>query len=174
MEKKSALDIANLFVGLSNSLPDSSIDNLKLNKLCYYAQGWALAKLGEPLFDEDIQAWNYGPVIPSVYHTYKVCGKNPIGQARDVFDENKLPAEELQILIDVYVTYGKYTSYELVQMTHRQDGPWDQVYQEKQNRIITKDSMRKYFSESSELNSFVPHVTEQNTIDYTRLDNAAV
>ena len=174
MAKNSAMDIANLFVSLSNSLPDGSIDNLKLNKLCFYAQGWALAILGEPLFDEDIQAWEYGPVVPSVYHTYKVCGKNQIGQAQDTFDEKNLTSDELQLLTDVYSTYGKYTSYQLVTMTHQQNGPWDQVYEEKQNRVISKESMKSFFSMSDELNHFVPRITEQNTIDYTGCVDAAV
>ena len=62
--KYRALDIANIYIGLANGLPNDNIDNFKVNKLCYYAQGWSLAKLGYPLFDDEIEAWQYGPVIP--------------------------------------------------------------------------------------------------------------
>ncbi len=40
---------------------------MKLHKLLYYAAGWHLGFTGEPLFDEDIEAWQYGPVVPSIY-----------------------------------------------------------------------------------------------------------
>lgn len=36
------------------------------HKLLYYAQAWNLAWDGEPLFDEEIQAWEQGPVLPDV------------------------------------------------------------------------------------------------------------
>lgn len=74
MRSFKALDIANLYIDLANSIPGDYIDNLKLNKICYYAQAWCCVKLGHPLFDDEIQAWDYGPLIPDVYHTYKICG----------------------------------------------------------------------------------------------------
>lgn len=36
-----------------NTMPDNSIDNLKLNKILYFAQGWSLVKLDLPLFQDD-------------------------------------------------------------------------------------------------------------------------
>ena len=51
------------------------ITNLKLQKFAYFAQGWALARLDHPLFNEEIQAWTYGPVIPYLYaQAKKYCG----------------------------------------------------------------------------------------------------
>ena len=53
--------IANFF------LWQEQITQMKLHKLLYYAAGWHLGFTGEPLFDEDIEAWQYGPVVPSIY-----------------------------------------------------------------------------------------------------------
>lgn len=69
---------AKFFIMLANQRDDDFITNLKLNKLLYYAQGAYLARTGRPLFNEQIEAWAYGPVVPSIYRKYKVCGKNPI------------------------------------------------------------------------------------------------
>ena len=47
---------------------EPDISNLKLLKLLYYAQGTFLALYGRPLFNESIEAWLHGPVVPDVYH----------------------------------------------------------------------------------------------------------
>lgn len=161
-----ALEIANFYVQLANNLPETDITNLKLNKLCYYAQGWSLVKLGKPLFSDEIQAWDYGPVIPDVYHTFKVCGKNPIAEPSESFDESRLSSEEISLLIDVYTSYGKYTPGELITMTHKRGGPWDRVYKEHGNEPISLKLIGEYFSANNELQAFVPHITDENTITY--------
>lgn len=39
---------------------------MKLQRLCYYAQAWALVWDDAPLFKEDFQAWATGPVCPEI------------------------------------------------------------------------------------------------------------
>lgn len=46
------------------------LTNMKINKLLYFAQGHYLREYGEPLFDDGIEAWDHGPVIPAVYSAY--------------------------------------------------------------------------------------------------------
>lgn len=158
-----AMDIASFFIQLANSLPNDHIDNLKLNKLCYYAQGWSIARFGRPLFNDEIQAWDYGPVIPEVYRAYKPCGKNPIQDANQPFDEKRLSSDDLTLLTDVYIEYGKYTSSALITLTHEKSSPWDQVYVPGENRIITPEIIGDYFSNHLEMHSFVINSTPHNT-----------
>lgn len=148
-----AIDIANFFIQLSNSISDDSVDNMKINKMLYYAQGFSLAKLGRALFDEDIQAWDYGPVIPEVYRAFKCCGSKAIGEPTSEFDESKLKSDELNLLIDVFSAYGRYTGWALKEMTHVKGGPWDRVYEPGKNRVIDTESMRAYF-ENIQLETF--------------------
>ena len=49
------------------------LTNMKLNKLLYFSQGHYLKKYGRPLFNNVIEAWGHGPVVPEVYSTYKEC-----------------------------------------------------------------------------------------------------
>ena len=63
----SPLDIAKWFINATDRDSGDAITHLKVQKLVYYAQGWAMAYLGSPLFEEDIQAWAHGPVVPSVW-----------------------------------------------------------------------------------------------------------
>ncbi len=146
-----ANEIASLFIQLANGLPNNHIDNLKLNKLCYYAQGWHLARYDKPLFQEDIQAWDYGPVIPEVYRTYKACGGSPIQEPVEEFDESNLSAEALAVLTDVYMNYGRFTSAALIDMTHRPGTPWERVYEPQMNHVISTNSMRDYFVSCREM-----------------------
>ena len=154
MIKYKALDIASLFIQLATNLPNNHIDNLKLNKLCYYAQGWSLARFGEPLFSDEIQAWQFGPVIPNVYNAYKGYGSDSIDKAISMFDERELGSEELEVITDVYINYGKYSSAGLIDLTHIKGSPWEQVYVPKQNNIITPDLMKAYFINSNEMQTF--------------------
>jgi uncharacterized phage-associated protein len=55
-------DVAAFFVQMANLSADDQMTNLKLNKLLYYAQGASLARTGNTLFNDSIEAWPYGPV----------------------------------------------------------------------------------------------------------------
>ena len=143
--KYSAVDIANYFVALYKH-DEEHPTNLKLNKLVYYAQGHSLARFGRSLFDESIEAWDYGPVVPSVYAEYK---KNARRGIRTV--SRPLPSfdpEDEALLLDVARCYGKYTGSELTNLTHRQGTPWREVYVEgKKFTPISLEAIKSYFSE---------------------------
>jgi len=75
----SAHVIADVFLNLSRPDPGDTISNLKLQKLLYYAQGLHLAIYrGAPLFEEQLLAWNYGPVVECVYSRFKEYGPNSL------------------------------------------------------------------------------------------------
>ncbi|WP_244264119.1 Panacea domain-containing protein [Alloscardovia omnicolens] len=62
-----ALDVANTFIARHPSL---FLSNLSLNKLVYFAQVESLRQTGKPLYDSEIQAQQYGPVVPEVYYAF--------------------------------------------------------------------------------------------------------
>ena len=51
---------------------------LQVIKMVYIAHGYSLAILGEPLVEEAVEAWRYGPVLPSVYYAAKRYGGDGI------------------------------------------------------------------------------------------------
>lgn len=141
-------DAANFFIYVSNQDDDENfITNLKLNKLLYYAQGCHLTRTGKPLFNSDIEAWTYGPVVSEIYKKYKVCGKEAIRNADDDFNPADIDEEELETLLDVMREYGKYTGSALITMTHKADTPWS-IARASAETIISEDSMRKYFEKN--------------------------
>ncbi len=76
----SVIDVANYFLSLVNEDQGEGITNMKMQKLVYYAQGFSLAMLNKPLFEEPIEAWQYGPVVPTLYHAFKKYGNVPLPQ----------------------------------------------------------------------------------------------
>ena len=68
-----AAQVARYFLALTDP-DDNDVSNLKLQKLCYYAQGLCSAMRGAPLFVDRIEAWDHGPVVPTLYHEYKQHG----------------------------------------------------------------------------------------------------
>lgn len=54
------------------------ISNLKLQKILYFVQAEFLVELHAPCFSEEIEAWDFGPVVPEVYHEYKHFGSSNI------------------------------------------------------------------------------------------------
>ncbi|WP_110558686.1 Panacea domain-containing protein [Helicobacter cinaedi] len=47
------------------------LSKLKFQKLLYYAQGYYTALFNKPLFEENIEAWEHGPVVREVYDALK-------------------------------------------------------------------------------------------------------
>lgn len=138
-------DVANYFLAIVNSNNEYGdvISNLKLQKLCYYAQGLYLAINNEPLFENKIEAWQHGPVIPDLYHKYKDC-ENCL-TLDDGVSLDTLSKEIKDFLDRVYAVYGQFSAWKLREMTHNEE-PWKSVYNpEKKHIIITPDSMKKFF-----------------------------
>lgn len=55
---------------------------MKLQKILYFAHGWNLGLGLGPLIDDRVEAWKWGPVIPTVYHEFKKFGTGPINKHR--------------------------------------------------------------------------------------------
>lgn len=135
-----ASDVAKAFLTIDKMTPK------KLQKLCYYAQGWYLALTNEEeLFSEDFQAWIHGPVIPGLYRDYKDNGWDYIPQESD----HDLSEDLMSFVQEVYRVYGQLSGDQLERLSHSET-PWIKARNGKKpwepsNAIILKDSMKQYF-----------------------------
>ena len=102
---------------------------MHLIKLVYLCHGWMLGVHRRPLIHEDVVAWRYGPVVPTVYHMYKSFGGSPIDAARPkpsqqgVFD-----GQQLGLMDAVLNAYQDYSAFDLSAITHQAGTPWHVVY----------------------------------------------
>ena len=160
-----ALAVANYFVELSerDKVP---LHLLGLVKRVYIAHGFSLAITGRPLIDprfDRIEAWKYGPVIPSVYHSFKHNKYDPIkepaviarwsaSEAKEKFDVPKLENEDDKRLVElIWKRYIKLSDRDLVSLTHEPGTPWSMAYIEGENRVIPDERTRDYYEKVMDL-----------------------
>lgn len=137
-----AKQVADFFLQLSDPDVGDFLSNLKIQKLVYYAQGFHLALFDEPLFEEDILAWEHGPVVESLYREYKQFGADPIPQP-DNFDVSVFNPEQIELLQEVNEIYGQFSAWKLRNMTHS-ERPWIETGK---NERISHGIMKEFFKE---------------------------
>src|SRR5690606_18660586 len=94
------------------------------------------------LFRNRIEAWQYGPVIPDLYHATKSYGRNPIplhaiGDSADI----QVSEADQAFLEDVFEKYGHLDGITLSYMTHKAGTPWTQVYHPGMRNIEIPDAL---------------------------------
>ena len=137
--------------GEDDSNPDEmaeGITNLKLQKILYFAQANYLANFGRPLFDDDIEAWQYGPVVSGIYHAFKHFGSGPIDQGEIDSDFSKIANEDQSQMQMLWDTYGRYSALFLFQSSHSHQ-PWKDAFTNKERKVITKESMKSFYGPPS-------------------------
>lgn len=162
-----ALDIAKYVVHLAskefgveikpNAASDKSggITHLKLQKILFLTQVHFLVTTGTLLFEDAIEAWPYGPVIPNVYSEYtaysnklfnesdKNFAKMP-GDASLISDDSKIEIEK------VWNAYKGCDAIDLVRFTHEHP-PWTNAVNS-ETRIITPKSITDFYSDFISVN----------------------
>jgi uncharacterized phage-associated protein len=118
--------VANRFIALANAKRDS-LTPMQILKLVYMAHGWMLGLVGRPLVKEEIEAWQYGPVIPELYNALRRYKSQPVTEPI-VGVDGHLDADELRIIDQVYQIYGHRSGPALSRLTHQPDSPWAKVY----------------------------------------------
>ena len=138
IQMTTALDISNYVLSYCKDNGVNDCSNKKLQKLLYYIQAWSLAFNNTPVFDDQIEAWLHGPVIPQVYHKYKEYGFLSIDFLEDVYVEFL----DKKLIDDILSKYAIYDADFLEMRTHI-ESPWREARQG--DKIITHDMMRRYY-----------------------------
>ncbi|MBR9864893.1 MAG: SocA family protein [Rhodobacteraceae bacterium] len=123
---KSSKTVANEFVRLASEAQES-LTPMQLLKLVYIAHGWMLALYNRPLIRDDVQAWQYGPVIPSLYNKIRRFKSGPVTQVSAEEGET-LDHAEVSIVRQVYEKYGHLSGPALSRLTHADGTPWHITY----------------------------------------------
>ena len=142
------LDVCRYVINYSNK-KDYGISNLKLQKILYFIQAYFL--ISEPsrrCFEEKIEAWDFGPVVPEAYRKYKQFGGTDIPMISKIenVDEDNIISDADKTLINTVVdNFSDYSATDLVTLTHNQS-PWIDAYIPRMNREITPEAIREYFN----------------------------
>ncbi len=132
----------------------TALTQMQVIKLAYIAHGWNLALKEKPLFDDPVQAWDHGPVIPDLYHAFKSFKKKPVTSKAKIFDivDGKLQLTEPsindlddnerafvdQLIRKILSSYGHLTAWQLRDITHMPGTPWHTITQQYEAEIPKK------------------------------------
>lgn len=151
------LDICGYVINYSNKM-NFGISNLKLQKILYFIQAVFLINRDKPCFTEEIEAWDFGPVVPEAYHEFKRYGSLDIPTVtsyyeqsdnwnfeRTTYNDKDIADGDKELINEVINKFSGYAATDLVNITHQQM-PWLDAYVPHMNNIITKESIKEYFS----------------------------
>ena len=156
----SAIAVGNYFL----SIEKAAITHLQLQKLAYLSHGWYLAVCGEPLVDDEApEAWDFGPVFPSLYYEFRDFGRNVISRLGTTFvraagggmkiHEPTVEPGDLNAVgcvRRIWKVYGSFNGGQLSSITHLKGSPWHEIRTSSgriRNPHIPNDLIRKYYKD---------------------------
>jgi uncharacterized phage-associated protein len=114
-----------------------SVTNLALQKLVYFCHVWSLIALGGPLVRHKFEAWEFGPVLPYLYRSFKNYDRAPIvGRATQIDPSDgkqrvvgyDFSFETDSLLREIVEFYSRLRAGDLVELSHVEGGPWHSVW----------------------------------------------
>jgi uncharacterized phage-associated protein len=170
---ESALAVANTFIEIAEE-KGQKLTPLKLLKLVYFAHGWYLAITGKPLINEAVEAWKFGPVVPSLYRAFREYREKPIEDKEytiqyktRTFEAPVIPKGDpnnIRVFLEkIWDVYGKLGAGQLSNLTHESSSPWYQIWEngggkDRKGTDIPDELIKSYFEKKLKKR---PATTEQ-------------
>jgi uncharacterized phage-associated protein len=139
-----AFDVAEYVLEFCEKELSNPITNEQLQKILYYIQGEYIALYGEAIFENIIEAWDVGPVIPDVYCKYSDYLSAPITGIRtnrELFEEDK------ELVAEIAKSKSFIEIDKLTQMI-KNEFPWRCSYERGKKNEIPIEVIRDYFAYS--------------------------
>lgn len=136
-----ALDVSKYIITKCTN-EDKPISNMQLQKILYFIQLDYLKRFDKPIFSDEIEAWQFGPVVPNVYYYFSGFGSMTIPLAFS--DYNISPDDKININKIVEVKRELFP-WDMVKDTHKEGGPWDLIYKNGKGKrnIIPMDLIKE-------------------------------
>jgi uncharacterized phage-associated protein len=158
MPHHSALAVANEFIKLAmrDGYP---LTQMHIQKLVYLAHGWNLAVNGKELVEDEIEAWDFGPVIRKLHDALAIFGAKKIGRLLRWNDDVPSSAErfgpaigefaekEIDVIHEVWKNYKGFEAFKLSALTHAPGGPWSKTYEKGKSKVISNNIIWNNFAD---------------------------
>ncbi len=134
-----------------------NVSNLKLQKLLYFVQAEFLVSENRPCFEEKIEAWAFGPVVPKAYFEYmnnagleipkitkfyEVTSNFEVKEC--IFDETIIAEKDRESIRKVMDYFKDWSAWAMSELTHQQ-APWKDVYEVNKKNEITLEAIKGFF-----------------------------
>lgn len=154
-----AIDVANYLVERWGS--DCPVTIHKLNRLVYLVQAEAIATTGEPLFEDRIEAWQCGLVVPAVIHAFDEQGDAVIAAPTE---HAEVEPEAAHLIDSVAEEYGSLSAFDLASLVRRPGGAWARVYVPGRDVEITSDAIKASADASADASRPEPFSATLDTV----------
>ena len=140
MVRFSAEDVAEYIITKCND-DNAPISNLQLQHILFSIQKFSLKHRGMVAFDDDIEAWKIGPVVPSVYYRFCGVGGMPILERFDIsefiYDLHDVKKE----IDEIIVKNREIAPWQMKSKLQRSDSAWNRTFMNGEGcfRIIPLD-----------------------------------
>lgn len=125
----SPVAVANYLLEKDAKSACAGMDQMKLIKLVYICHGLHLAEFGKPLVNELAEAWEYGPIFPSIYGETMGSGKDPIkGPLGNGAVSDQLTNQQKKLADEVYEDYCKFDGIHMMLRAINRGTPWHTTY----------------------------------------------
>lgn len=136
--------VANYLIGKAGA---GGLDSLQVMKLVYIAHGFVLAVLDRPLLEDDVEAWQHGPVVRRVYHCLPggaAAIVRPIFEHAPAIDDDH--DEAVGIVDSMFEKFGEIPGLYLSSLTHKPGSPWKKTWDTYgKNAVIPQDLIQKHY-----------------------------
>lgn len=124
-----------------------SISNLKLQKLLYFIQAQFLVQYDKPIFNNAIEAWDFGPVVPEAFDYFKMFGSSEIKLPKLIAKKatQKITMHDQKIIDAVLNQCAYHSPSYLTRLTIHQT-PWLNNYKKPYDKTIPNEEIRNFFS----------------------------
>lgn len=110
------------------------INNITLNKMLYLIQEENVRCKGEKCFSEDMQAWDFGPVVPEVYWHYCGIGAFPLFN----IDKINTKINNKEIIDKIINEYKGKKPWDYAKKIMKTGSPYDKAYVTKEKYATIK------------------------------------
>lgn len=125
-----AIDLAYYIISIREYLgAEVRFPNAKLQFILYLLQMNYLAEQKEPLFSNQIEAWNYGPCVPDAYYEFCTFGGLDIDRALCLRRAKPvdLPLATKLFVLDHAIPYIKLSFRELHELVTQEGGAYKTI-----------------------------------------------
>lgn len=131
-----AIDVANYLVERWGR--EYPVTSLRLGVMLYRAQVASVAATGEPLFEDRIEAWQCGPVVPAVA---RALGESDGARITEPLGRAEVASELAPLIDSVANEVGPLSAFDLVSLARRPGGAWAGAYRPGCAATITPEAI---------------------------------
>lgn len=135
-----AIDIA-YFIVNDFILKGHTLTGLALQKVLYIEYLFYFAITGENIFVDDIEAWDYGPIVREVYLRYLHQGYVQLDKPDNV---PKVSVSDQQLLCAFNDILLSISASDLLDFSTSVDSPWRKCYTGYSKNIIPQELLHSY------------------------------